>query len=190
MAEKSEIYTFRGKFHYAKVLGDPVPNYNKDGLEWKIDVEFIDQNTAKEFKKLGIGDRVKNKENYLDGADYASFKAKYNEKRSDEGRPNVVDRRGKPWPQDELIGNETVGDIRIAVVDYGKGLKKGVYIRGIRVLDHVPYIRDVFEPLEEDDEYYSPSDDDDWGDPEEAKEVDNKKRLKDDDEDLDDDIPF
>src|SRR5690606_474304 len=76
-----------------------------------------------------------------------------------DGTPNrpieVVDILGKPWPEDKLIGNGSVVDVKFAVVDYGPGKKHGVYPRKIRVLKHVPYETDGFEPLSEDDEYFA-----------------------------------
>jgi hypothetical protein len=73
MATNSVKMVIRGKTSYAKILGDPVLNYSKDGKEWKMDL-VIDKDTAKEFKDAGIGDRVKSKPDYLDGQFYVTFK--------------------------------------------------------------------------------------------------------------------
>lgn len=191
---KGDIKTvvFRGKASFAKILGEPILNYNKDGKEWKMDLELTDRTSVKEAKDLGIGDRVKQKENYLEGAPFMTFKQA--ELRRD-GTPNqaitVVDPLGKPWNQNTLIGNGSDVDVKFVVMDHGPGKKHGVYIRGVRVLNLVPYERQEFEPISEDDEFYK-----------EAKEAEekaaqaNKEFRKDfgletdDEKSLDDDVPF
>ena len=45
---KPEIRVIRGKTSFAKILGDPMLNYNKDGREWKMDLEITDKNTLKD----------------------------------------------------------------------------------------------------------------------------------------------
>lgn len=156
MANKTETHVLRGETSYAKILGDPMPNYAKDGREWKMDLVIKDKDTLKEVKGLGIGDRVKNKENYLDGAPFLTFKQA--EMRKDGVTPNqpitVVDAAGNPWPDSKLIGNGSTVDVKFVVMDYGPGKKKGVYIRGVRVLDLVPYEPKEFDDLDEDDEFY------------------------------------
>lgn len=144
----------RGKASYAKILGDPVLNYSKDGKEWKMDLE-IDKGTEKEVGKLGIGDRVKRKDNYLDGKPFMTFRQREFRPNGDANAPiRVVDAAGNDWPEDKLIGNGSVVDVKFTVVDYGKGKKKGVYISSVRVLDLVPYSKTEFAPLDEDDEFY------------------------------------
>lgn len=150
---------YRGKLQYAKVLGDPVDNYAKDGKEWKFDFIPNDQDgAAKELKSLGVGDRLRSKENSdgelrYDGAKFMSFKQRALKA---DGTPNkpirVLTITGKDWPEEVLLGNDTVADVTFVVIDNGKGRFNGVYPRSIRVLDLVPYTNGV-EPLPEDDEY-------------------------------------
>jgi len=151
MADNAKTVVLRGKVSYAKVLGDPVLNYAKDGKEWKVD--FYDF-PIKEVKALGIGDRVKQKDDYLDGKPFMSFKQ--SELKRD-GKPNfpikVEDISGKPWPQDKLLGNGTGVDLKFVKMDFGPGKKAGVYIRALRILDHVPYERSEFSPIASDDEF-------------------------------------
>lgn len=198
MAKNVEEITIRGKASYAKILGNPVPNYNKDGREWKMDLELTSQASVKELKSLGVGDRVKQKEEYLDGAPHITLKQA--ELRAD-GTPNrpvaVVEADGKtPWDQNTLIGNGSVVDVKIVVMDHGPGKKSGMYIRGVRVLKLVPYEAALFAPLDEDDEYFAGEEDGsaDSGpsaDEEEAPRSPSRRKTKlDDRDDLDDDIPF
>lgn len=149
------IVTFRGKLNFAKVLGPPVGNKWGDDKNWTVDL-ILSPESVKETKALGIGDRVKKKDEYLDGQPHMSFKQP--ELRRD-GTPNkpikVVDINGRDWDQSKLLGNGTDADIKFAVADFGKGKKKGVYIRSIRVLKLVPYERKEFADVDEDDEFFN-----------------------------------
>ncbi len=150
----AEIHVIRGKTSFAKILGDPVLNYSKDGKEWKMDLQ-ITADTEKELKRLGIGDRVKRKDEYLDGQPFLTFKQKEYKNNGEANSPiNVVDAAGNPWDQSKLIGNGSTVDVKFVVVDYGKGKKHGVYPRSVRVLDLVEYTRTEFEPLDESDEFF------------------------------------
>ena len=162
MANKVQVVTLRGRVMYAKVLGEPVPNYNKDGREWKLDFIPNDAKSAKvDLKGLGVADRLRTRTNkqtdeaVYDGAPHLSFKQ--SEFKAD-GSPNshieVKDILGADWPQDKLIGNDTVVDMRFAVIDYGPGRLHGVYPRSIRVLDHKPFEQKSFTDVAPDDEYY------------------------------------
>jgi len=161
MSDNITTLVYRGKLQYAKVLGEPVPNYAKDGKEWKFDFIPNDpDNAAKELKSLGVGDRLRSAENTdgeprYDGAKFLTFKQRA--ERND-GSPNnpvrVLDIHNNPWPQDVLLGNETVADVKFVVIDNGKGKFKGIYPRSIRVLDLVPYTSQEFEPIDEDDEFF------------------------------------
>lgn len=154
MANTTETVTIRGKLSFAKLLGDPVLNYSKDGKEWKTD--FYDF-PVKEIKALGIGDRVKEKDTYLDGKPYMSFKhpeyRKDGETRNDPIK--ITDILGKPWDDNKLLGNGTVADLKFRVVDFGKGKKKGVYLQSVRVLDLVSYEKQTFDPIDETDEFFA-----------------------------------
>ena len=154
---KGTTLVIRGKASYAKILGEPVANYNKDGKEWKMDLE-LSTDTLKELNKAGLKDSIKNKETYLDGNPYISFKQPSTrlEKKTGqiiENKPiRVVDAAGKPWDQDKLIGNGSVVDVKFDVIDWGAG-RIGKYIRAVRVLQLVEYASSDFEPLSDDDEF-------------------------------------
>lgn len=151
---------FRGRLQYAKVLGEPVLNYNKDGQEWKFDfIPNDEKSAAADLKAVGVSDRLRSLTDSegnprYEGQKYMSFKQ--NATRRD-GTPNypikVVDALGEPWPEDKLIGNDTVADVKFVVIDNGKGRFNGVYPRSIRILDLVEYNKSEFEPLDDEDEY-------------------------------------
>lgn len=144
----------RGKASYAKILGDPVLNFSKDGKEWKMDVK-INKDTVKELTGYGIKDKIKTKEGYLDGEPHLTFKQAEFQK---SGKPNepikVTDILGNPWNDKELIGNDSDVDIKFVIIDYGAGKRKGMYIRSVRVLKLVPFNKADFGKVDETDEFY------------------------------------
>lgn len=154
MSNETKRVIVRGKASFAKILGDPVPNYNKNGKEWKMDLVLTTEEAVNDVKEAGIEDRIKRKDGYLDGRPFLSFKRAEFQK---SGKPNdpipVVDAAGRPWDREKLIGNESDVDVKFNVVDYGKGKFAGVYIQGVRVLDLVPYEAQQFAPLDKDDPY-------------------------------------
>ena len=152
----STIAVIRGKLNYAKVLGDPVGNPFDDNKNWTFDL-ILTPDGVKEAKALGIADRIKRREDYLEGQPFLSFR--HAELRKD-GTPNkplsVVDIKGQAWNQETLIGNLSDADVKFAVADFGKGKKKGMYPRSIRVLKLVPYGgKQEFDDIDEDDEFFN-----------------------------------
>lgn len=138
-----------GTVNWAKVLGKPVANFNRDGFEWTFDFIPNDEALAL-FRELKIVDKMKEK----GGVKFLRFTQK--EKRAD-GSANfpitVVDARNRPWDPNVKIGNGSLIEVKFKVVDYGKGKPTGVYPQAIRVLELKPYVRQEFEPLPEDSEF-------------------------------------
>ena len=152
MSDRQTIY-IRGTAFWAKIVGDPVPNYAKDGYEWVMDLA-LDDAGIKQIKGLkpSVADRIKDKDD--ERGKFMVFKQRAN--RAD-GTPNkapkIVDANGKPW-DDRKIGNGSKVDVKFTLVDYGKGKKPGIYLQGIRVLDHVEYASNDFPALTPDDEFF------------------------------------
>ena len=154
MAYPTQTVVIRGKTMYAKILGDPVLNYSKDGKEWKTDI-VIDKDTVKQLKSLGVGDRVKSKDDYIDGQSYITLKQPELQKSGKANDPiEVVDIKGAAWDQGNLIGNLSDVDVKVNIVDYGVGKKRGIYIKKMRVLNLVPYEKNDFAPITEDDPFF------------------------------------
>lgn len=179
----------RGKLSYAKILGDPVLNYSKDGKEWTLDLE-LDKEGEKQAKAEGLN--IRKKDNYLDGKPYVTIKQR--ELRST-GEPNkaptVKDEAGTTWPVDTKLGNGTKADVKASIVDYGVGKKQGVYLDSVRILQHEEYSATEFPPLSSDDEFFGKA----------AKAPANRAAKEDaqfkkdflgetESDDLDDEIPF
>lgn len=203
MANKPEsvFITVRGKLNYAKILGNPVPNYEGDGKEWKLDILPLDEAKVRAaFKREGVSERIKQKEEYMDGAPYISLRQREMTKAGAKNEsPRVEDVTGAIWPQDKLLGNGTIADVKIRIADYGKGLKKGMYISGVRILEHVPYVRPLFDELDEDDPYYqkanaaklnSDADEEQVDDASQGDQAGEEDHSGNPDDDLSDDVPF
>lgn len=140
-----------GRINWAKLLGDPVPNYNRDGNEWTVDFS-PDDDGIKLMEELGIDNKLKHKGD--ERGTFITFKQKElraNGKRND---PVVVcDARNRPWDPEVKIGNDSLGEAKFRVVEYGKGKPVGVYLQALRVLEHKPFVRQEFSPLPEDSKY-------------------------------------
>jgi hypothetical protein len=148
---KKNVHVIRGVVHWAKVLGDPVMNYQGDGREWTVDLTPDAEGIAK-LEELGLGDRIKDK-----GDDRGRFmQFRQREKRKD-GSLNrsiaVMDVDGNPWPATDLIGNGSTVDLKFEYKDYGAGKFAGVYPQAIRILERKEYVPQHFAPLDDDDEF-------------------------------------
>lgn len=192
MANKSETIVIRGKTSFAKVLEDQLAlNYGKDGREWSFDL-VLDKAGEKDAKTFGISEKIKRKDNYVNGAAYIRFKR--DEYQKDGETPNkpieIVDILGRPW-DDRRIGNESVVDVKARVVNYGVGKPTGLYVQKIRVLEHVPFEGAAMPELSEDDEYFAKYAEEE-AKAAAAKASEDKEFRKDflnEDDDLDDEIP-
>lgn len=189
MANARATLFLRGIAQYAKILGTPPLNYSKDGREWTMDVQ-LDKAGEKQLKDAGLADRVKRKDTYLDGAPYVSLRQR---ELTADGNPNkaptVVDIRGMPWDHNNKIGNGSRVDVKVSVVDYGVGKKKGVYLQSTRILDHVPYTASEFPDIKEDDEFFAAKSEAEKGDDFVDRFVNGASKPDPVDDPLDDDIP-
>lgn len=144
----------RGKTSFCKLLPDQLAlNYLKDGKEWSMDLQ-LSKEAVKDIKSYGIGSKIKTRDGYLDGQPYIRFTQKETNGQGEPNKPvEIIDILGNPW-DDRRIGNGSVVDVKFLVRDYGA--QKGVYIRKVRVLDHVPFeAQSTMPELSEDDEYFA-----------------------------------
>lgn len=134
----------KGKVYWCKLLGDPVPNYDRDGHEWTVEFEPEDTTFLKETRLL---DRLKNK--YEDRAPYLNLRRKALTADGEKMEPVLVfDSNNEPWDRDTLIGNGSKVDMKLSIVDYGRGKKAGIYINAMRVTELVPYVRNAFAGMD------------------------------------------
>jgi hypothetical protein len=147
-----------GKIQWAKVLGDPVPNFSKDGFEWTFDLVPNEEGLAL-FAELGIMDKMKKSK--TGGPDFIRFTQKKQQANGRENFPiTVVDARNRPWDPKivdgkvtNAIGNDSLVEVKFKVNNYGVGKPTGVYPQAIRILEHKEYVRQEFAPLPEDSPY-------------------------------------
>ncbi len=138
-----------GKIYWAKIVGEKalVANYDGDAREWAYefapdDVSFLKEN--------GLMDRLKDKEDTKnpDKGDYIILRKPEFTRDGDKNEPiRIYDENDEPW-DNRLIGNGSDVDIKLSIVDYGKGKKKGIYTTAIRVTGLVPYESNEFGGME------------------------------------------
>lgn len=175
---KNETVFMRGKIYWAKIFGEPRPNYGGDAREWTFEFE-PDEDGLALLKKMKLSDRLKDK--YEDRGRFITLKQReFNSQGEKNKHIRVYDENDEPWDDKKLLGNATVVDLKINVVDYGPGKKAGIYPRAIRVRDLVEYQASEFAPVPADEKKAKP---------EKIKTDDFKKDFGLED-DLDDEIPM
>jgi hypothetical protein len=143
-----------GRLYYAKVLGKPVLNYNKDGTEWVFDFA-VDRETKIEMEKEGSISKFKEKTYPGDVNEEYVYKLSRRGTKKDgtDAKPiEIVDKDKKPWPKDKLLGNGTKANILYLTSERTNKTGKKYIIRSImaiQVLDHVPYEAPEREEFEE-----------------------------------------
>lgn len=184
---KTTTIIIRGELNWSKVLGKARPytgnpKYDK-GPYWSVDITPDDE-SRKKLKAAGIVNKLREpNDKDTRKTSFLTLKVLQNKKDGTpnldaDGRqivPKVSDVQGNKWDAG-LIGNGSVADVKINVVDY-EGTT-GVYFQAMRVLKHVPFEGEDFAPISEDDAFFS----------EPAKPVANTASIDDfDDEDI---VPF
>lgn len=199
MSKKRDTVYMQGKIYWAKILGAPRPNYSEDGREWTFEFE-PDENGVGLLKEHKLKDRLvdrSDRKGYEDRGEFLRLKRK---ELDYEGKPNehirIVDANNVAWNDKKMIGNGTLADVKLQIVDYGAGKKKGIYPIAIRVLEHVPYESNDFAPLDEDDprrkaapSSNAPDFEKDFGLDEDTSDADASPEVEDGGEELDDDFP-
>ena len=141
-------HTLRGKAYWAMILKDPRFDYGGDprDRQWTIDLQ-LDKAGVKAAKDLDLETRVKKDK---DHSPFIKFiRREIKNARGADGtdvynKPiKVVDVNGKPWDEEELIGNESVVDIEFStyVPEFkGKKYPPKPNILKVTVVKHVPYV--------------------------------------------------
>ena len=181
MAVSKATVFMSGKLYWAKVLGEPRPNYGGDAREWTFEFE-PDENGIALLKKHKLTDRLKDKyEDQGRGKYLVLRKTEFNK----DGNPNtpirIYDGDDNEWDRSNLIGNGSEADVKIDIRDYGVGKKKGIYPVAIRVTDLVAFQSSEFGGMDK-------ADDEEVAAPAPKGKV--KKDAFKEDFGLDDEIPF
>lgn len=125
------------------ILGAARENkFNPKNGVWSIDV-VVDEGTQDKLNKAGLGWKIK------DGENDKFITLKRNEFRQDtivNDPVEVLDSRGKPWPQDKLIGNDSEVNVRFNIWE---GLKKqqNTTLTGVQIVKHVKYDKNEAFPV-------------------------------------------
>lgn len=133
----------QGPIAWAKVLGKPQPGYTKSQLEWSFDVG-VDKATAKKLKELEVADYIKPATNdkgktHVLGTDYIKFSRREIKVDGTKAKPiRVVDANGKDWPEDKMIGNGSIVNVKFAVNEKKTGGMKPSVI-AIQVWEYKEY---------------------------------------------------
>lgn len=129
--------------YWAKIIGNPRPNYQKDGTEWSFDLALTDV-AKKQLKDAGVSSYFKDV-----GDDRGTFiHLKRNGTKKDPADEtkrvpakaiSVVDHHGNPW-DGRLVGNGSTVNVIVAFNEYGDKVKKiQVSPLSIQVWDYVEY---------------------------------------------------
>lgn len=177
----------KGRLFWAKIVGDKALHNNYEGTarEWSFEFEPEDPSF---LKKHGLLDRLKDKED-AKNPDKGQFlvlrKPEFNSNDEKNDPIRIYDADNTEW-DDRLIGNGTSADVKLRIVDWGKGKKKSIWVTAIRVTDLVPYESNEFGAMDggSDEPKRSKSAS------AKAKAATSKAKQTEDLDDLDDDIPF
>jgi hypothetical protein len=179
MATSKAVEFLSGRLFWAKVTGNPVPNYGGDAREWTFEFEPDEKGVAI-LKTHKLDDRLKEKED-AKNPDKGRFLVLRKKEFSMDGKENppirIYDSEDNAWGG-ALIGNGSAADVKIDIRDYGVGKKKGIYPVAIRVTDLVAYQSSEFGGMGKEEKAAPPA---------KARKPAPKADFA---ADLDDDIPF
>lgn len=137
MAVSKKVEYLRGKVFWAKVLGNPRPNYQGDAKEWTFEFE-PDADGLKIIKEHKLTDRLKDK--HEDRGKYLVLKRSELTKDGEPNQPiRVYNNNDEAWDEKTLIGNGSDAVVKIDIRDYGAGKKKGVYPVALKIKELVKY---------------------------------------------------
>lgn len=182
MADSTTVFA-TGTLYWPKIVGDRAlhPNYDGDAREWSYEFEPDDPSFLKEHRLL---DRLKEpKGDDDDRGPYLVLRKPEFDRDGNKNDPiRIYTSDNEPWGDETLIGNGTRADVKLRIVDWGKGKKKGIYTNAIRVQELVPYVSNEFGAMDGDGDSA----------PTKPKRGSSKSQAKNDSvlDDLDDDIPF
>lgn len=129
-----------GSIYWAKVH-KPVDNYEGTAKEWTLDFVPDDVTFLKEERLL---DRLKQARDPIP-EDYLRLRKPELDKDGNKNGPiRIYASDDTPWEEGKAIGNGSKVDIKLTVADFGKGKKKAIWTKAIRVQELVPYVSNEF----------------------------------------------
>ena len=161
------LYSPKGEFSWAKVLGEPRGfDGDMEKRSWSVNLLLDDtdpqcQELIQKIKDKYVEEHGKKKPHqhgvpykpHVDQDGNATGKMQFTFKRPEftsrgdaKGAPTVVDATGvQKWPEDKLIGNGSVGRVKFHIYPWGLGKPNpgvGMELRGVQVLELVEYETD------------------------------------------------
>lgn len=168
MTSETVVKVVTGKAYWPK-LGKPVPNYNKDGFEWAVDVS-LDKTGLKQLKDYGLTSKIKNKGD--DRGDFITFKrATVKKSGPDKGKDNnpirVISPDGKtPWDMSKLIGNGSTVRVKFTLNETTNLRTKEKGMRAdplaIQVFEHLEYTAPERQEFEGNPDAPLPAENPEW----------------------------
>lgn len=146
MAGNATTVFVTGLIYWPKIVGKPVPNYDGDANEWSYDFVPDETDFLKENRLLDRLKEPKPGKNADKGPqdDYLHLRKPEYTKDGDKNDPiRIYNSENEEW-DDRKIGNGSRVVVKLRIVDYGKGKKKGIYTTAIRVEELVPYVGNEF----------------------------------------------
>lgn len=141
MTEFTTVFV-TGTIYWAKILGNPVQNYEQTAREWTFDFVPDDTSFLKEHRLL---DRLKEDKKGTIKGDYLHLKKP---EKDSQGKLNdpiaVYDKDDTAWDKDVKIGNGSKVVAKLTIANWGKGKKSSIWTKAIRVEELVPYVTSEF----------------------------------------------
>jgi hypothetical protein len=129
-----------GTLYWAKIVGSPVDNYERTGREWTVD--FVPDDTTF-LKKHGLLDRLKEAKEPISGPFIRLRKPELNKDDEKNDPITIYTADNQPWDGSK-IGNGSKADAKLTIADWGRGKKKSIWVKALRITDHVPFEVDEF----------------------------------------------
>lgn len=136
----SKSYFVQGKANYAKILGKAPPGYDNGPAEWTFDL-ILDEKGEEDYLKSGASDFYI-KTNKDTGARYLRFSRKALKKDGTEAKPIIViGPDGKEWDQKQLIGNDSVLNVKFSLneIEHKKQKRLKPSVLAVQVWEHKAY---------------------------------------------------
>lgn len=144
-----KTFLIRGVAQWVRILGAPPPGYDNGPAEWSFDL-ILDEKSKKEYLASG-GDPFYVKVDKETGNEQIKFVRKAIKKDGTKSQPiRVAGPDGAEWPQDTLIGNGSIINVRYSLNEVNsKGTKRmKPSAMAVQVWEHKKYMKNEF-PVKE-----------------------------------------
>ena len=133
-----------GTLYWAKIVGSPVDNYERTGREWSVD--FVPDDTTF-LKRHGLLDRLKEAKEPISGPFIRLKKPEMNKDDEKNDPISIYTADNQPWDGSK-IGNGSKADAKLTIADWGRGKKKSIWVKALRITDHIPFESNEFAGMD------------------------------------------